>query len=202
MRRTPAGLVILLAAAAAPPAVHAQAADPAAAQIQQFDDALLSVMKDAKRLGPKGRYGRLEPVIRRTFDLPAMTRFAVGSSWSKLTPAEQAALVQAFSRMTVATYAHNFDGYAGERFVSGPVETRGVDKLVHTQLISPSSGTTNLTYRMRQSGGAWKVIDVYYNGAVSSLLGQRSEYASTLGSGGAKALITKLNSRADQLLAR
>ena len=200
MRRTTTGLVILFAAAAPLATVHAQAADPASAQIQRFDDALLSVMKDAKRLGPKGRYDRLDPVIRQTFDLPAMTRFAVGSSWSKLAPAEQADLVQAFSRMTVATYAHNFDSYGGERFQLGPVETRGVDKLVRTQLIS--SGTTNLTYRMRQSGGAWKVIDVYYNAAVSSLLGQRSEYASTLASGGAKALVAKLQSRADRLLSR
>jgi phospholipid transport system substrate-binding protein len=44
------------------------------------------------------------------------------------------------------------------------------------------------------------VIDVYYNGAVSSLLGQRSEFAATLASGGAPALVRKLNSRADELL--
>jgi phospholipid transport system substrate-binding protein len=55
---------------------------------------------------------------------------------------------------------------------------------------------------MRESGGAWKVIDVYYNSAVSSLLGQRSEYASTLASGGAPALVKKLNAKADDLLKR
>jgi phospholipid transport system substrate-binding protein len=53
---------------------------------------------------------------------------------------------------------------------------------------------------MRQDGGAWKVIDVYYNSTVSSVLGQRSEYASTLNSGGAPALTRKLNDRADQLI--
>jgi phospholipid transport system substrate-binding protein len=80
------------------------------------------------------------------------------------------------------------------------VETRGPDKLVRTRLTSPGASPVSLTYRMRQAGGGWKVIDVYYNGAVSSLMGQRSEYAATLRTGGAKALVQKLNSRADQLL--
>jgi phospholipid transport system substrate-binding protein len=53
---------------------------------------------------------------------------------------------------------------------------------------------------MRQNGGAWKVIDVYYNGTVSSLVGQRSEYASTLRSGGAPALVRKLETHANELL--
>ena len=56
---------------------------------------------------------------------------------------------------------------------------------------SPGKETAQLTYRMRQSGGSWKVIDVYYNNSVSSLLGQRSEYASTLKTGGAGALVPR-----------
>jgi phospholipid transport system substrate-binding protein len=193
-------LALTMAMAAAPPAVHAQQADPAAAQIEKFDDAVLDVMKQAKKLGLRGRFDALQPVIERTFDLPAMTRFAVGSAWNSLSPEDRAALVKAFTRMTVATYAHNFDSYGGEKFSVGKVDTRGLDKLVHTRLTG-SGAPTELAYRMRQDGGgAWKVIDVYYNSTVSSLLGQRSEYASTLSSGGVQALIRKLNSRADQLI--
>jgi phospholipid transport system substrate-binding protein len=201
MRRSAISLMALLLAAA-PVGVQAEASDPAAAQIERFDDGLLSVMKDAKRLGPQGRYDRLEPIVRNAYDLATMTRFAVGSRWSTLTPAQQDALVQAFGRMTVATYAHNFSGYGGERFKLGAVETRGPDKLVHTTLASPGAVPTSLSYRMRQSGGAWKIIDVYYNGAVSSILGQRSEFAAALAGGGPQALVANLNTRADALLAR
>lgn len=200
MRRAP---VLALAAALAltlgAPSVRAQANDPAAAQINTFDHALLDVMKRAKALGPKGRYEALRPAIEEAFDLPAMTRFAVGTAWSGLSAEQQATLVKAFTRMTVATYAHNFDGFDGETFSLEKVDTRGPDKLVHSRLRS-SGSATELTYRMRQSAGAWKVIDVYYNGTVSSLLGQRSEFAATLASGGAPALARTLNSRADELL--
>jgi phospholipid transport system substrate-binding protein len=203
MRRPALSAAILLALTTAPAAVHAQAqADPAAQVIDRFDQSLLAVMKDAKRLGARGRYQKLEPVLAQTFDLPAMTRFAVGTTWSGLSAADQQSLLRAFSRMTTATYAHNFDGYGGEKFSIDKVETRGPDKLVRTLLATGSGAPTALTYRMRQSGTDWKVIDIYYNGAVSSLLGQRSEYAATLKSGGAAALVRKLNDRADVLLGK
>jgi phospholipid transport system substrate-binding protein len=194
--------IVALAVATAPFAAGAQASDPAAQQIEAFDAALLNVMKQAKSLGPERRYQALEPAVERTFDLPTMTRFAVGPTWSSLTSAEQAALVQAFRRMTAATYAHNFNSYSGERFTLEKVETRGPDKLIHTRLVSSGGAPVTLVYRVRQSGGTWKAIDVYYNGAISSLTGQRSEYASTLRSGGAAALVKTLNNRADELLKR
>jgi phospholipid transport system substrate-binding protein len=190
---------LTLSFAGVAPSAHAQAADPATQQIHAFDDALVNAMKQAAKLGPRGRFEALQPVIEKTFDLPAMTRYAVGSAWPTLPPDQQAELVRAFSRMTAATYAHNFDGYSGETFSIGKVDTRGPDKLVHTQLTG-SGAPTELAYRMRQAEGAWKVIDVYYNGAVSSLLGQRSEYAATLASGGAPALVRKLNAHTDELL--
>jgi phospholipid transport system substrate-binding protein len=205
-RHTVFALALLLApapalvVAAAPAAAQAQAADPAVQQVTRLDDALLEAMKQAKKLGPRGRYGKLDPVITQVFDLPIMTRFAVGTSWSGLQPAQQQELVRAFSRMTVATYAHNFDDYNGQHFELVGTQTRGPDKLVHTRLVGGSS-KTDLVYRMRQSGGTWKVIDVYYNGSVSSLLGKRSEYADTLKTGGAPALVKKLNKNADDLLA-
>ena len=58
----------------------------------------------------------------------------------------------------------------------------------------------SLAYRMRQDGGSWKVIDVFYNSTISQLTTQRSDFASTLSSGGAKALIAKLDAQTDKLL--
>jgi phospholipid transport system substrate-binding protein len=197
-RRAFAVMAAMLAASPALPA-FAQASDPAAQQIDKLHAALIDVLKRGKSLGTKGRYDALQPTLERTFDLPAMTRFAVGTTWSTLSPAQQADVTKAFTRMTVATYAHNFDNYSGEKFELERVDTRGPDKLVHTRLVG-SGSPTELAYRMRDSGGGWKVIDVYYNSAVSSLLGQRSEYSSTLATGGAAALVKKLNAKADDLL--
>ena len=195
-------LAAALAAMSAPAAIAiAQASDPGAARIESFNSALLDVMKQAKSLGVEGRYRKLEPAVAASFDLPAMTRFAVGPTWSSLSPADQAALIKAFSRLTVANYAKNFDGYGGERFtVDAQVDTRGPDKLVRSHILQPRDRPVDLTYRMRQApDGSWRIIDVYYNGSVSELAARRSDFASSIAQG-PQALLAKIDALASKLL--
>jgi phospholipid transport system substrate-binding protein len=129
---------------------NAQAADdPAVARVRSFYSVLLDTMKHAKELGVSGRYEKLAPTIRDTLDLPAMTRIAVGPTWTTIAADQQAALIDAFSRMTIATYASRFDGYSGERFeTEGTAEVRGRNRVVKTQLIEPDGKATQLNYLM------------------------------------------------------
>jgi phospholipid transport system substrate-binding protein len=192
------GLALMAVAAGA---ARAAASDPAAQAIEAFDSDLIGVMKEAKALGLQGRYHRLEPVVSRAFDIPTMIRFAVGPSWSSMTPAQQAELTDAFRRLTAASYAHNFNGYSGERIDVDPnVATRGPDKVVQTKLISPHDAPVSIAYRMRESGGAWKIIDVFYNGAISQLTTRRADFSAILAQGGAPALIAHLNALVDKQL--
>src|SRR5271156_798507 len=189
-----------LIAVSSPPA-RAAAADPAAAQVDALDAALLSSMKAGKAAGVQGRYRTLAPAVARAFDIPTMIKFAVGPGWSNIPAAQQQALTEAFQRLTVASYAHNFDGYSGERFEVDPnVVTRGPDKVVQTKIIPTSGAPVTISYRMRQSGGAWKIIDVFYNGSISQLTPRRADFSATLAQGGATALIAHLNSLADKQL--
>jgi phospholipid transport system substrate-binding protein len=189
-----------LIAVSSPPA-RAASADPAAAQVDSFDAALLSAMKAGKAAGVQGRYHTLAPAVARAFDIPTMIKFAVGPGWSNIPAGQQQALAEAFQRLTIASYAHNFDGYSGERFEVDPnVVTRGPDKVVQSKIISAGSAPVVISYRMRQSGGAWKIIDVFYNGSISQLTTRRADFSATLAQGGASALIAHLNSLADKQL--
>lgn len=174
-------------------AAPAYAAAPVAV-IEQFYATTLDVMKNAKALGFTGRAKRFDPAVRAAFDLTAMTRFAVGPAWSGFTAADQSALTEAFTRMTAATYAQNFSGFGGERFVVVPATVpRGRDQVVKSQIVLSAGKPAQLDYRMRGSGTSWKAVDVYYEGGISQLSIRRSEFASTVANGGAKALITKLD---------
>jgi phospholipid transport system substrate-binding protein len=176
------------------------ATDPAAAQIEEFDRALLESMKTGEAVAGAERYRRLTPIIENIFDLRAMTAFAVGSAWVGFSADQQQAVVVAFERLTVASYAKNFRSFGGERFELDPtVVSRGSDKIVQTQLIPPQKAPVNLLYRMREVAGSWKVIDVYY-GAVSQLSIRRSDFAAPIAAGGVAGLITHLNSLSDDLL--
>jgi phospholipid transport system substrate-binding protein len=72
--------------------------------------------------------------------------------------------------------------------------------VVTTHLLSPGQAPVTIAYRMRDTGGGWKIIDVFYNGAISQLTTRRSDFAAPLASGGAKGLVAHLNATADKLL--
>jgi phospholipid transport system substrate-binding protein len=193
---------VLTASAAAPalaPGVaYADASEPAAQQIENFDAALIRTMKTDG--GTHARYKSISSAVESTFDIPVMLAFAVGPAWTSAAADDKAALISAFRKFTIANYAKNFDGYDGQKITVDPtVMTRLPDKVVRTTM---TGGGTNvvLGYRMRQSGGAWKVIDVLYNGAISQLTTQRSDFSATIASGGVKALIAKLDAQTDKLL--
>src|SRR5262245_50858415 len=179
----------------------ADATDPAVARINKFHDALIATMKQGEALGMAGRFKKLEPEIDTAFDLAAMTKFTVGPPWAKMTEDEHKALTAAFRRMTIASYAHNFDVFKNQKFITDPkVEVRGPDRLVKSQVVPEGEKPVNLTYRMRDVGGELKVIDVIYE-FVSQLATRRSEFASTVAGGGAPALVKKLNELSDKLMA-
>ena len=184
--------LIALIAGSVSAVAPAQSADPAITTVQTLDDGLLAIMRSGKSVGMPGRSRSIAPVIDRVFDIPLMTRLSVGPTWTSIAPRDQAALVAAFRSMTIASYARNFDDYSNEKFAVSPqVQVRGADKLVRTTLTS-GRDTVPLTYRLRQSGGGWKIIDVYYKNSISQLAIRRSDFAATLASGGARALIAHL----------
>ena len=190
------GLAALIQASAL-----AESSDPAVSRITVFYGTLLDTMKQAKQLGVKGRYDKLSPVLAKTYDLPVMSKLAVGPAWSTLTPQQQAAITIAFTRMTVATYASRFDGFSGEQFQILETNDRpNGDKIVKTQIIKSDGGAVPLNYLMRKSGADWKIVDIYLDGTISELANRRAEFGAILKSGGPDALVVSLNKQGDKLL--
>lgn len=179
---------------------HARAADagaPPAAVIQRFYDALLAEMKDAAHLSFDQRYQLLAPAITQAYNLPLMSRLAVGPGWAQISPAQQQRLTEAFSTYTIAEYASQFDGYSGERFEVDPNPANSANgPIVKTTLTKSDGEKVAFNYLMRQGAdGAWQVIDVYLSGTISQLATRRSEFTSVLQQGGADALLKLLTQR-------
>ncbi len=175
---------------------------PARAVIERFQENLLAVMKDAKSLGVKGRYERLEPRIEEAFHLSLMIRIATGSFWKKATEAQRSQLVAAFKHMSTSTYANRFDGYSGEVFEivgqrPGPQNT----VLLKTRIVSSDNTSAKLTYVMKEIKDRWRIVDVLLDNDISELAVRRSEYSRLLKKEGVDALIATLNNKADGLVA-
>src|SRR5258708_13113203 len=110
-------LLVAIALFAAAPAMSSPAADQRTPEqvVSNFNDTLLQVMKSAKQLGYQGRYAALEAVMNESFDFAGMTRAAVRPLWFNMSAAQREALIDAFPRHSIATYATQFDDYSGEQ---------------------------------------------------------------------------------------
>ncbi len=200
-RQTLLGAAAVVVGLALPANAQNRETDPAVAPIRAFYDTLLAAMKEANQLGVRGRYDKLAPVIRSTFDLPAMTRIAIGPDWNAIPPEQQTALVDGFAQMTIATYASRFDGYSGQSFEIDPeVQPRNSGRMVRTKLLRPKEDPVALNYLMHGSGDSWKIVDVYLSGTISELATKRSEFGAILKSGGPAALIDSLRQQYEKLM--
>ncbi len=175
----------------------AVAAGAATAVIERFNGTLLKVMQDADTLRFRGRYQLLEPAVKSSFDLAFMARFSVGRYWKKLSPDQQAKLVNAFSRLTIATYADRFNDYSGESFrILGEKKVRENIVLVRTEIVKADGDRVAINYLMHQGKNAkWKVIDIFLKGRFSELAKRRSEYSSVFKRQGFEGLIAAVEEK-------
>lgn len=164
--------------------------------VETLHAALLDVMKDAKALGYRGRYRRLDPTVRAAYHWDGMVKVIVGHHWRKFTDAQKRALVGAFTRMTVATYANRFDGYGGEIFRTrgAAVHARGT-ALVGTEIVKNNGEKVALDYRLRKIDDRWGVVDIYLKGTISEVATKRSEYSSIIRRKGLDALLNQIDKK-------
>jgi phospholipid transport system substrate-binding protein len=167
--------------------------------VRSFYSVLLDNMRDGRMLGESGRYTRLAPVVDRTFDVPLMTRLAVGPAWETLPPAEQQRLQAAFAHYVTATYADQFDSYSGQQLQVTGERPSGNNTMVQTKIVKSNGETTKLDYLMRPDQGSWQISDVYLDGTISQLAVHRSEFHSILQREGVDGLVMALNRKVDLL---
>lgn len=171
--------------------------------VDSLQETLLAVMKDANALGLDGRYEKLLPSLTEAFDFEHMIRFASGSSWRTATAEQRDALVNAFTRMSVSTYAAQFNGYSGEIFETvGQRDGPRDSILVDTQIIRKTDPPVAITYVMTRTDGQWRIVDLLLEKKVSEIAIRRSEYNPILREGGPDELIAALNAKADKLLTK
>ena len=140
------------------------------------------------------------PAVDAAFDLPAMSRLAVGVAWGRMAPAQQKDLTDALGRYTAATYAQNFDSYSGEQLeVTGEQKTQ-FGTIVLSRLVPADGNPVTINYLMHQNAGAWEITDVYLTGTISQLADLRAQFMAIVNRQGVDGLIATLNRKADTLV--
>lgn len=179
----------------------ARAAAPEVQPVEALDQALIRVMK----AGSSGktfteRYQMLEPVIEKSFNLEQILQNSAGLLWSQIPAGQQSKLEKLFREYTVATYISNFNTYGGQHFTVSPnIRSTGDARIVATDLVSSSGKKTRLSYVMRQSKGNWQITDVLFEGTISKVATQRSDFSGLIEPGNAQKLIDALTKKVTAL---
>jgi phospholipid transport system substrate-binding protein len=192
------GLLFIAAAWFAPdsPAAAEPPSNEARQVVEKLHEALLDVMKRSSQLGYQGRLENLTPIVQGSFDFPAIARIIVGRYWAELSDQDHQTFLDAFSRLSAATYASRFDSFGGESFRTLSVEPQsGQDTLVKTELVQGDGSVVKLDYVVRPSdGGQWRILNVIADG-VSDLSLKHADYTAVIKNEGYPALITRLNDK-------
>ncbi len=197
-RRELARLALLGAASLTLELIHpARAAGDPAAVIGSLNDALLASMKAPPGTSFQSREASLRPVIERAYALPVVLRAVIGLRYDSFPDDQKAALLEAFTRFTVASYVSNFNGFSGERFEVTPTAAGDGARVTVPSRIVPASGeATAINYVMQTDGaGNWQIVDVLLAGTISRVAVQRSDFRSLVAQGNAEPLIRSLGNK-------
>lgn len=173
------------------------ATPPEALPVDSLDSALIAVMK-AGSAGKSfaARYAMLKPVVEASFDLELILQNSAGLLWPQIPPAQKTELGKLFRQYTIATYVSNFNAYGGQHFTTDPeIRRAGDSRIVSTTLNEQDGKAVKLAYVMREAGGAWKITDVLFEGTISKVAAQRSDFSGLIDPGNAARLIEALKKK-------
>ncbi len=105
----------------------------------------------------------------------------MGAQWGRATSEQRAEYGVLFERYLVNTYASRLGQYGGESFqVKGEhVVGKNKDTIVSNEIIQKNGSVIKVDWRVRGSAGAYKVIDIMFEG-ISLVITQRDEFAAVI----------------------
>jgi phospholipid transport system substrate-binding protein len=173
----------------------ADAVSAAKKTVDRLNDTLIEVMKDSKKLGYQGRYKKLEPVVKESFEFEAVSQIALGGHWKKLDKQQKTAFVEKLTELSIATYAAQFNSYGGEAFKYDSNQDLKNDRLlIRYFLTSPNDKPIKFEYMVNELNGQWRIINIIVDG-ISDLALKKAQYTSVIDREGFDSLLNKLSQK-------
>lgn len=192
-------LLIVLGFFLAAPA-WAQAPQPGVASqfIRTLGEEAIATLR-APDMPLEQREANFRVLLSRGFDMEFIGRFVLGQYWRTATPEQQADYLQAFNDYVLQVYSARLGGYAGETLTVVSERAAGEkDMMVNTRIDRPSGPPLEAQWRVRDTAGQPRIIDVTVAG-VSMVVTQRDEFAAVVQRQKVAGLIDVLRARTNKL---
>jgi phospholipid transport system substrate-binding protein len=163
--------------------------------VNYLHESLIKAMREGEKLGYRGRFELLAPVIDQTHDLDFIARTTLGANWTQLDAEQQRTFTDVFRKLSIGTYAGWFKNYDGEHFEFLEQQPMPRDQvLVRSRLVPLKSELVRFDYILRQGKGGWRIVNILADG-VSDLALKRVEYRAILQRDGFSTLIDMLKKK-------
>lgn len=185
------------------PAVAQLDATRAIGFIQTTGSALVDAL-NSTTLNLRQRRERVAAILRQAVDIEGTGRFILGRWWRVANPAEQQEYLRLFEETMIRNLAARFGEYQGVRFALGRSQQRTEDDVLVTTVVErPGTAAFNLDWRVAETNGQPRIVDLVAEGT-SLRLTQRSEYSAVVQRGGnqVSALLNAMRTQLQQMQAR
>jgi phospholipid transport system substrate-binding protein len=196
-------LLALLALLFSP--LHAAAAMAPDTLVQNVSNEVLEIIRkdpDIQKGSMRKTIDLVEAKVLPHFDFARMTALAMGPSWRKASPEQQAQLVEQFRTLLVRTYSSALVAYRDQTLDFKPLrmQPNDAEAVVKSEVRQPGQQPVPIDYAMAKADDTWKVYDVSVGG-VSLVTTYRDTFNAEVRQGGVDGLIRSLSEKNRQLAA-
>jgi len=193
-RRVALGLALAALLALAPAGARAAGTDDAKKLVGTTLDQVLAVLRDKAKPADQ-RKKEVEQLAYTHFDFDTISKLVLAKNWSKLSPQQQKDFVVEFKRHLSGTYWKTLEDYRDQKVTVGDARSeKNGDVTVRSSIDAERGEPIRMDYRLRASGGEWRVIDVIIEG-VSLVQNFRSQTQEIISSDGIDGLIGKMRQK-------
>jgi phospholipid transport system substrate-binding protein len=163
----------------------------ATAALQERDAELRAALPPAGAATTPEVQGRLEAILSRALDVPAMVAAALDARWTKLTEAQRKRLLDAFGRKLRHAAGSGLEDYRASTVTYQPETERPGGLVLVPTRVSARGESSAVTYSMRLSKAGWRIVDVTMDG-VSTVENYRASFAKIIAKEGVEGLLQRL----------
>jgi phospholipid transport system substrate-binding protein len=160
-------------------AAPARAADDAAGFISDLGQRTVQIL--AAKVPEGERESKFRAIFTEGFDVPAISRFVLGTYWRTATEAQRRDFVTLFETYVVHAYTVRFNDYGGEQLKVTAARAEDADSSMVQSVIARPSGAPpiKVDWRVSKTPQGFKITDVVVEG-VSMAVTQRQEFAAVI----------------------
>lgn len=185
-----AGLLLVGISGPSPARAANAAADPAAV-VQQLAGSAIRIARD-QTLNQAQQHAAFYRLFVEHFDMSTVGRFVLAQDWNRTSAKQKRQFEDVFPKFMIANYASRFQYFGADTLtIQGVNVFKTGQAAVASTIQRAGQPGINVSWRLHQVDGQWRVVDVVVEG-FSMVITHRREFSFVIEQSGVRGLLRSL----------